>query len=170
MKIEIIKASNKEFEAASASILEIYNTDGHSLFSETLEIRYKHLAFIARPVGSAGGLVFSQLADFPQYANILFAAFPKAERKQGRLTATLQKARHYIKKRNSRIISVELNPLDDPNIWRHYGFRHEGFLNYVQNLFVEPPEKLFPIENQQSMEGGLDVSDLMIAKLLNDYD
>lgn len=164
MKIEIITALSSQFEEASGHIVDLYNKASWGL-CETLHIKNKHLAFIARPKGVNGGIVVSQYADLERYGYILFAAFEEGDQNKGYLKATLAKANQYLKKRGSEIVAVEVNPFDNHDIWHHLGFRHDGMVNLVPTLFTRDPLKLFP-DDAERYEDGLPIDTEMLKRIM----
>ena len=160
MKIQVIPGTNAIFNSLAKDIINIYVTElGETFYSgEGLQIKHPESIFLVKPEQSTGGIIINQYHGYEHLASIMYAAFPKSDRGQGYLKACIQIANQFLFKRNSRIVSVEVNPFDDKAIWRHLGFTHDAMVNLVQTLFNEDPEPLFNEEDKR--RDGIPLDDL----------
>ncbi len=144
MKIKIVAGTSSEFSTKAQEVVDLYNElSGDPVKAKPNFIALENL-FVAYPDGVKGGVIVNVFApEFPNYGQIMFAAFEESEQGKGYLSATLKKLKPYLAKKSVQLVSVDLTEGLPSKIWKHLGFKHKGSINAHPQLLTKPMDQLF---------------------------
>ncbi len=130
MKVNVISGSHHSFKARADQILDIYNKESSAPFDECLNITKLESVRLIYVEGVEGGVITDQWCSSTGeflFHSIMFAAFPKHERKKGHLKACIEQAGFPVE-------TVQINGGDPIEVWRKLGFTKSGTLGFTTML------------------------------------
>ncbi|KMJ46711.1 hypothetical protein AB204_02530 [Xenorhabdus khoisanae] len=130
MKVQVITGKHPDFISKAQRIVDIYNQDGDGFGDERLEISYPETLHLIYVENVEGGVITDAWRDengHILFHSIMFAAFPKPDRRKGFLRACIEDS-------DFPIETVQINSMQTYPIWKKLGFDKVGLLGMTLML------------------------------------